>query len=132
MKWKSILAMLAILFLGFVMGFITSGHLAKKRFDKMRHRGIEKGMGEHLYRRLEVGDQQKETMAPIIQKYAKQLKDQHEAFHQNRVAIYDSLEMDLIPHLDEAQKTHLTKMMERMKKPPHERKMRRRGKKRGK
>jgi len=127
MKWKSILAIIGILLFGFAIGFITSGYLAKHRFDKKRSKDFGKRLEEHLYRRLELDDKQKEATAPVVQKYMKIIKEHHDSTHKSRLSIFDSLQVELTPTLNEDQKVELSKTIERLKIPPHKRKFRKKG-----
>ena len=75
MKLKPILLILATLLIGFLIGFLTSSQLRHKRMKPARMFSSERFFREVIFKHIELSEEQKNQLEPILKKYAKEGKE---------------------------------------------------------
>jgi hypothetical protein len=118
MNIKTILAMLALVGIGFVAGFYTHRAASKKVIHKVAKLREAPGFEAHFYRILKPDAEQKEQIAPIVSAYAKKVAAIHDATRKNKHMLMDSMHAAIKPYLEEEQIERMEKFSRRFP-PPH-------------
>lgn len=99
---KIVLAMLALVLIGFIGGFATHRHLAIERIhDSARRPG--RSFERHLERVIQADETQREQLRPIIEKWQQKQRQEHDSHKANRVAKMDSMVLEMRPFLNPSQ-----------------------------
>lgn len=114
MKFKAILTIVISLFVGFVFGYLASGQIMKREFEKKHSHSYHEMF---IYRTLGVIDaseSQKDTLMPIISEYAEKTM-----VLKNKVSnVFDSLmhqmSQELKPYLSDEQFSKLEENADRL------------------
>jgi len=115
-KWKSLLAMLSLVIIGFAGGFFTHRYLMQQKIEAIKKQGVHRGFQEHLFRVIDADEKQREKLEPLLQKFAEKLGTIYHGMRAQRAAIMDSLEVALAPELTEVQNEQLREFIGRLKK----------------
>lgn len=122
-NWKSLLILLLTLVLGFSLGFLVAGQWSKKRFKRFA-RGLRSPelMSERWMHALELEEKQKDTVRPILLRYAEQHANLHRGMRENVDSLFKAMHSELQPLLTEEQNHQLQKRQERRRQhgPPPE------------
>ena len=118
MNIKTILAMLALVGIGFVAGFYTHRAASKKVIHKVATLREAPGFEAHLYSVIKPTEEQKEKIGPIVSVYAKKIATIHKETRNNRHMMMDSMHAAIKPYLEEEQIERMQKFNKRFP-PPH-------------
>lgn len=111
---KSILLILLTLAIGFAGGFMTHGKLVQNRFEQVRTKmGKSNGHIEYMAGVLELTEEQKVIVQPILEEFAPKMHKQHRQFRSEVKVMMDSLSEELSPHVTEDQLDKLKKRFHR-------------------
>ncbi len=116
--FKIVLAMLALVLIGFIGGFATHRHLTLERIhETARKPGAN--LERHFQRVIDADDTQREQINTIIEKWNNKNRTSHDIHRKERTARIDSMVLEMQPHLNAAQKERvqetLTHLEEREK-----------------
>ncbi len=121
---KIVLAMLALVLIGFIGGFVTHRHLAIERIHQStRHPGA--GIERHLERIIQPDDAQREQLQPIFEKWRNSMRTVHKAHMKQRSEKVDSMFLEMKPLLNPTQLERTEAAIERHReragkgRPPH-------------
>jgi hypothetical protein len=103
------------LLIGFIIGFLVSGRLAKKRIQKMRSDFREQGFNRKVMRALDPTPEQMEQLRPILKKHAKMQKEMMSSMRASQDALFSEFRADVQPYLTEEQVKKLDRMHEKFK-----------------
>jgi hypothetical protein len=112
---KIILAITALIGIGFTAGFLTHRMATKKHVEKIRDFGRRDGFGPQLYSVLDVTEDQKAQIAPMVEKRGKEMQLLLQDFRKNRTALMDSLQQEIEPHLTAEQLEKFQRFRKRMR-----------------
>ncbi len=134
MNWKTILAMLSLIIIGFLGGFFTHRYLLKVRVNNISNKGIKEHFEKRFKRLVDINAEETVNLEPYYEKYAEKLHEASSAFHDHRMAIYDSLEIEISPLLSSEQQQQLksniqalkNRRLQRKKRPGSDKELRRR------
>ncbi len=112
-KLKYTLAFVAVLFIGFVLGFLVSGRLIHDRVNRMQKYYTPKGFRYEFRRVLRPTPEQIKKMRPVLEKYARQNRENMMDFRQHQAELMQSLFRDLKPFLTPRQVERLKRMEQR-------------------
>lgn len=112
---KTILAMIALVLIGFIAGFYTHRYMMKSHLDDLKKYRPSKGLNERILNQLAQDETEKTTLQPVIDKYVTQIVDIHKESRAKREPILEALKGELNPLLDDAQKEKLDRIIKRMK-----------------
>ena len=108
-KIKIVLAIIGLILIGFVAGFSVHRQMSQKIMHKLIEMREPEGFKEHFMDRLELDDEQRGKVLPVLEKYSPKISDLHRAFRKDRHELIDSMHQEIKPHLNSDQ----IEMMER-------------------
>jgi hypothetical protein len=73
------------------------------------------GFKEHFMDRLELDDQQREKVLPVLEKYSPKISDLHRTFRKDRHELFDSMHQEIKPHLNADQIEMMKRLGKRFK-----------------
>jgi dsDNA-binding SOS-regulon protein len=123
MNWKSIFSIIALLTIGFLAGFTTHRHLTVQATERIAVLRLAKGMENRLYKTLQLDEEQKENLVPIISKHFEEVAQINRAHRANRIKMLATLKSKISPFLNEKQKEKLEKFSNRLKKTGHKKRI---------
>ena len=106
---------IATLLIGFIIGFLVSGRLAKKRIHKMRSDFSEQGFNRKVMKALDPTPEQMEQLRPIVKKHAKMQKEMMSLMRASQDSLFNQFRVDVLPYLTEEQVKKLDRMHEKFK-----------------
>jgi hypothetical protein len=112
-KLKYTLAFVAVLLIGFILGFLVSGRLIHSRVNRMQKYYTEKGFRYEFMRLLHPSPEQLEKMRPILEDYAKKNRENMMFFRGQQRQLIKDLHHDLKPFLSPKQVKRLEIMEHR-------------------
>ncbi len=112
-KLKYTLAFVVVLFIGFVLGFLVSGRLIHDRVNHMQKYYTPKGFRYEMRRVLRPTPEQIKKMRPVLEKYARQNRENMMNFRQRQAELLQNLFRDLKPFLTPQQVERLKRVEER-------------------
>lgn len=120
---KTTLSIIGLLAIGFLAGYQTHMGLVKKRVHRIAKERIAPGLMERMTDILDVTDEQRPRIEPIMETYTKKLIEVKKEGIQKRKPIIEALRKELKEELEPEQLERLDHMMERMKRehPVHKR-----------
>jgi len=110
-KLKYTLAFVAVLLIGFALGFLISGRLIHNRVNYMQKYFTEKGFRYEFMRVLRPSPEQMQQMRPVLKSYAQKNRENMIFFREQQRQLMKNLHHDLKPFLSSKQVKRL-KMME--------------------
>jgi uncharacterized membrane protein len=116
-KLKTILAIVGLLLIGFVSGFISHRQLVKKEFTRVSKMGEAPVFRQHLLEVLAPNADQRTKINPILEAHSKQMMQVMQENRQKRKALIAQLETELEPILNDDQKKKLKQFNRRFKRP---------------
>lgn len=123
-KVKTVLAVLALLLIGFLMGFQTNRYLMKQHLRQIAESRVGPKLQDRLMKHLELDANQQEQASPILERYTEQLTFVTRESMQKRSQLIDSMHNELKPFLNAEQQEKLDNFSERMKRMRKRKKMR--------
>lgn len=102
-KLKVILAVVGLVLIGFIGGFLTNRQLVQQRVHQLRQLGEGKGFGEHFLERIETEQEQELQLREIFDKYGPRFRELNVVHRQERSQLADSLFQEITPLLTEDQ-----------------------------
>lgn len=117
-KLKTTLAILGLLLIGFLAGFVSHRQLVKKEFNKVAQMGEAPFFRERLVEALAPSEAQEAALNKILEAHSQRMMKSMQENRQERRALVNQLEADLSPILDEAQQEQLKEFNRRFKRPP--------------
>lgn len=115
MNWKSIISILALLLAGFVAGFFTNRYLAKQMIQDVANKRHPKAMEKRLYKVLELDDDQKRILEPIIQQHFEEVATVAKEHRLKRDDMNRKFKKAISPTLTALQKERLETHQKRFK-----------------
>ena len=98
-KLKYTLAFIAVLLIGFALGFLVSGRLIYNRVNRMQNYYTKKGFRYEFRRLLHPSPEQLEKMRPILEDYAQKNRENIMFFREQQRQLMKNLHHDLKPFL---------------------------------
>ena len=124
---KTILAILGILSIGFTGGFFTHRYAAKQTIDKVRQLSFAKGFQNRLLEKIEVSDEQRAQIDPIVKEYGGKMAQLVQESRMKRKKLVDNMHEEIKPYLSEEQIKKLEEFYRRFReRKPRDPKMRKR------
>ena len=120
---KTALAILALLLIGFVMGFQTNRYLMKQHLKQIAASRVGPKLQDRLMKHLELDATQQEQVAPILKHYTEELTLVSQESRNKRSQLIDSMHNELKPLLTIEQQERLANFSERMKRMRKRKKM---------
>ena len=112
-KLKYTLAFVAVLLIGFILGFLVSGRLIHSRVNRMQKYYTEKGFRYEFMRLLHPSPKQLERMRPVLEDYAQKNRENMMFFREQQRQLMKNLHHDLKPFLSPRQVKRLEIMEHR-------------------
>ena len=129
-KIKSGIILLTTLLIGFVIGYLTSTQVKESRIRELRTFGSAEGFKFMMEHMLELGDEQKNAIRPVVDKYAKKNFELMKNFRGEFSVMMKEFHKELTPHLTPEQIERLNKFGERGREMRRKGEFPRRGKRR--
>ena len=120
---KTALAILALLLIGFVMGFQTNRYLMEQHLKQIAASRVGPKLQDRLMKHLELDATQQEQVAPILKHYTEELTLVSQESRNKRSQLIDSMHNELKPLLTIEQQERLANFSERMKRMRKRKKM---------
>lgn len=115
MRWKTLLAILGLLLIGFIGGFFAHRILVEQQIRKLSGKRTARGI-EHIFQKtIRPEEEQTATLEPLLEKYALRLSEISQVYHQQRLEVYDSLNIEVRPLLTPDQQERFDEMIDRLK-----------------
>ncbi|UBM62772.1 hypothetical protein LA303_02035 [Candidatus Sulfidibacterium hydrothermale] len=109
-KTKYTLAFIAVLLIGFVLGFLVSGRLIHNRINRMQRYYTPTGFRYEIRRILRPTPEQWQKMKPVLEEYARKNRENMMNFRQQQIEFIKKLQHDLKPFLSPQQIKRLEKL----------------------
>ena len=100
---KTILAIIGLLAIGFVGGFVSHRQLTKKEMHRVVKMGEGNIMVRHIYNMVDPTEEQQEALEPILRRHAKEMAQLMRATRDQRQTLIHQLEADIKPILSKEQ-----------------------------
>jgi hypothetical protein len=113
MKTKPVLIIIATLFIGFVIGFITNGQITKTKIDKFVKSGTHEGFKGMYYRVLQPDEEQMKSIDPILDKYGELIHENVTTMQKSMKELHQKMVTEIEPYLNEDQKLRLEESIKR-------------------
>lgn len=110
---KSGILLLTTLMIGFVIGYLTSTQIKGSRIRELRTFGSAEGFKFMMEHMLELDDEQKEVIEPIVNQYAKENFELMKNFRGEFILLMKDFRSELKPHLTNVQIRRLEEFGER-------------------
>ena len=117
-KLKTILAIIGLLLIGFVGGFVSHRQMVKKEFNKVARMGEAPFFKERLLQAIDPTESQQAELDNILSAHGERMMKMMKENRAERQALVNQLEAALNPILDEDQKERLKAFNRRFKRPP--------------
>ena len=114
-KIKSGIFLLTTLLIGFVIGFLTSTQVKESRIRELRTFGSPEGFKYMMEHMLELNDEQKDAIRPVVDEYAKKNFELMKNFRGEFSILMKEFHKELTPYLTHEQIERLNKFGERGK-----------------
>ena len=98
-KIKSGIILLTTLLIGFVIGFLTSTQVKESRIRELRTFGSAEGFRFMMEHMLELDDEQKDEIRPVVDKYAKKNFELMKNFRGEFSVLMKEFHKELTPYL---------------------------------
>jgi len=98
-KIKSGICLLTTLLIGFVIGYLTSTQVKESRIRELRTFGSAEGFKYMMEHMLELNDEQKDAIKPIVDKYAKENFELMKNFRGEFSVLMKEFHKELTPYL---------------------------------
>lgn len=121
MNWKSIISIIALMLAGFVAGFFTNRYLLKQKVEEVVKLRDSKGMKNRLHKILQLDENQKTTLEPIIQQHFEEVHIFMKDHRLKKEALDKKLNEAIMPSLTNEQKERLEFFQKRFRKGPRKR-----------
>jgi hypothetical protein len=105
----------ATLLIGFIIGFLVSGRLAKQRIHRMRAGFTEQGFNRNVVRALDPTPEQMEELRPIVQKHARAQRKMMNSVRDSQDSLFNQFRADILPYLTDEQMKKLDRMHKNFK-----------------
>lgn len=115
MNWKSIISIIALIFAGFIAGFFTNRYLIKQKVQEVVKLRDSKGMEKRLHKILQLDENQKTTLQPIIQQHFEEVDAFRKEHHLKKEALDKKFNEAIMPKLTDVQKERLEHFQKRFK-----------------
>jgi len=109
-KIKYALAFIAVLLIGFVLGFLVNGRLIHSRINRMQRYYTTPGFRYEIRRILRPTPEQWQKIKPVLEEYAQQNRKNMLGFRQQQIELIKKLQHDLKPFLSPQQVKRLEKL----------------------
>lgn len=117
-KLKTVLAIVGLLLIGFLAGFISHRQMVKQEFTKVARMGEAPFFRTRLVEALAPTPTQEAQVDEILEAHSQRMTKAIQENRQKRRALVNQLEEDLSPILEEDQKERLKEFNRRFKRPP--------------
>jgi len=98
-KIKSGICLLTTLLIGFVIGYLTSTQVKENRIRELRTFGSAEGFKFMMEHMLELDDEQKDAIKPVVDKYAKENFELMKNFRGEFSVLMKEFHKELTPYL---------------------------------
>lgn len=99
--------MVGLIAIGFAAGFFTHRQITVKQINKIADMRFATGFKRSLYRVIGAGDQQRDTLAPIVDDYSQRIAAELRESRERHREMLDSMYEAIKPHLSEEQRKEL-------------------------
>lgn len=117
-KLKTVLAIIGLLLIGFVSGFVSHRQMVKKEFSKVARMGEAPFFRERLIQAINPTESQQVELDNILSAHSERMMKTMRENRAERQALVSELEAELNPILDDDQKARLKEFNRRFKRPP--------------
>lgn len=117
-KLKTAFAIVGLLLIGFVAGFVSHRQMVKKEFTKVARMGEAPFFRAQLIEAIAPNEEQKAELDKILETHTQRMMKMMQENRKERRSLVNQLEEDLTPILDEDQKERLKEFNRRFKRPP--------------
>ncbi len=104
---KVIVAIAALIGIGFLGGFYTHRYLSTQKIERIARMRSAEGFREGIFTVVDASEEQRQQLAPIIDRYSKAMGRSHREWRRSLHALVDSMHQEIYPYLDEAQRDEL-------------------------
>lgn len=111
--FKIALVLISLVSMGFVTGFYTNRYLVKQKINRIANMRYADGLKQSIYEKIGATPEQREKLAPAIEKYADQVALVYQESRMIRRGMMDSLRAEVKPFLAEPQIKELENFCDR-------------------
>lgn len=104
---KYSLIIIALLLIGFAIGFLVNGRLTNNRIKKMRSMNTEQGLNHEFKRILKPTPEQMAQLEPILKEFSERNNEMICEFRSNQKELFTELRAEVDPLLTEEQLDHM-------------------------
>ena len=112
-KTKYVLSFIAVLVIGFFLGFLINGRLVQARVDRLQSYYTEQGFRYEFIHMLNPTPEQMDEIRPILMSYAQKNRDNMMKYRTRQRELMMSLQKDLLPYLHKDQIERMERMRDR-------------------
>ena len=113
--FKTILAVIGLVLIGFFAGFFTHRQMTVKRIEKIADMARGPGFQRQLLDNLNVTAEQRKKLDPVVRDFGRRMAELHRDSREKRRAVIDSLHNTIKPHLTPEQTEKLEKFSRRFR-----------------
>lgn len=111
--FKIALVLISLVSMGFVTGFYTNRYLVKQKINRIANMRYADGLKQSIYEKIGATPEQREKLAPAIEKYADKVALVYQESRMIRRGMMDSLRAEVKPFLAEPQIKELENFCDR-------------------
>ncbi len=111
--FKIAFVLISLVSMGFVAGFYTNRYLVKQKINRIANMRYADGLKQSIYEKIGATPEQREKLAPAIEKYADQVALVYQESRMIRRGMMDSLRAEVKPFLAEPQIKELENFCDR-------------------
>jgi uncharacterized protein YneF (UPF0154 family) len=115
---KIVLAMIGLVAIGFTGGIFFHRMITTKKIAEARHITREEGFVHHLMQQIEADNTQQQQIEPILRKYGRQIHRIHVEGIEKRIALVDTMLLEIQPLLTLEQQQLIQKRVQRFRNRP--------------
>lgn len=111
--FKIALVLISLVSIGFIAGFYTNRYLVKQKINRIANMRYADGLKQSIYEKIGATPEQREKLAPAIEKYADKVALVYQESRMIRREMMDSLRAEVKPILSEPQIKELENFCDR-------------------
>ncbi len=115
MYWKSIFVLVGIFAIGLASGFVLHRQLVEVRISKIKERRLASGLEQHFREIIKPEPGQSDEIAFYLNTYSEKLSKLGKEYSQQKLMLYDSLQILVEPQLNQTQIYRFRKALDAMK-----------------
>lgn len=111
MRWKTIFVVLGIFLIGLLSGFFLHRQILEARIDTLRERRSAPGLEQYFREIIQPERGQSDQLEFLLNKYSSQLSELGKTYFQEKMELYDSMQVQITPLLNEEQRHRFNKAL---------------------